>query len=123
MKQLLPTAADEYIAAHKEGDVITGRVSDVKGNRVNVDLGEGVHSHFSISEPETSKKETVSAPVADISAISNMLAARWKGAGGGGAEKSDAPPRREVPKTGQVRSFRITKIDAEKKRLEIELAG
>ncbi|MCU1327720.1 MAG: ribosomal protein [Bryobacterales bacterium] len=122
MKQLLPTAADEYIAAHNEGDVVTGRISDVKGNRVNVDLGEGVHSHFNLAEPE-SKKETVSAPVADISQISNMLAARWKGAGGGGTAATDAPARREVPRTGQVRSFKITKIDADKKRLEIELAG
>jgi small subunit ribosomal protein S1 len=122
MKQLLPTAADEYMAAHKEGDVVTGRISDVKGNRVNVDLGDGVHSHFNLAEPE-SKKETASAPVADISQISNMLAARWKGAGGGPAGSPDAPPRREVPKTGQIRSFRITKIDPEKKRLEIELAS
>jgi len=28
-----------------------------------------------------------------------------------------------VPKAGQIRSFKITKLDAEKKKLEIELAG
>ncbi len=122
MKQLLPTAMDEYIEAHKEGDVVTGRISDVKGNRVNVDLGDGVHAHFSIAEPE-SKKETNAAPVADIGAISNLLAARWKGTGSGGGAAVDAAPRREVPKTGQVRSFKITKLDVEKKRLDVELVG
>ena len=89
---------------------------------MNVDLGEGVHAHFSIAEQE-SKKETNAAPVADIGAISNLLAARWKGMGSGGGAVADAAPRREAPKTGQVRSFRITKIDLEKKRLEIELAN
>ncbi len=46
LKQLQPTSLDEYIAEHKEGDVVTGRVSDVKGNRVTVELGEGVSGAF-----------------------------------------------------------------------------
>jgi len=29
MKQLQPTSIDEYIAEHKEGDVVTGRIADV----------------------------------------------------------------------------------------------
>ena len=29
MKQLIPTSLDEYIAEHKEGDVVTGRMTDV----------------------------------------------------------------------------------------------
>ena len=31
MKQLIPTSLDEYIAEHKEGDVVTGRMTDVSG--------------------------------------------------------------------------------------------
>ena len=30
MKQLQPTSADEYIAEHKVGDVVTGRILDTK---------------------------------------------------------------------------------------------
>ena len=33
MKQLVPTSLDEYIAEHKEGDVVTGRMTDVSGGR------------------------------------------------------------------------------------------
>ena len=44
MKQLVPTSLDEYIAEHKEGDVVTGRMTDVSGNRARVELGEGVQA-------------------------------------------------------------------------------
>ena len=44
MKQLMPTSLDEYIAEHKEGDVVTGRMTDVSGGRAKVELGEGVHA-------------------------------------------------------------------------------
>ena len=30
MKQLVPTSLDEYIAEHKEGDVVTGRMTEVR---------------------------------------------------------------------------------------------
>jgi small subunit ribosomal protein S1 len=126
LKQLLPTAIDEYIAEHKEGDVVTGRVADVKGNRITVELGEGVQAHFSIAAEER-KPEQRSAPSVDVSALSSMLASKWKGSaggsGGGASAPSDSGPKRDVPKLGQIRSFRITKLDAEKKKLDIELAG
>jgi small subunit ribosomal protein S1 len=126
LKQLLPTALDEYIAEHKDGDVVTGRVADVKGNRITVELGEGVQAHFSIAAEER-KQEQRSAPSVDVSALSSMLASKWKGSaggsGGGAPAASDSGPKRDVPKLGQIRSFRITRLDAEKKKLEIELAG
>jgi small subunit ribosomal protein S1 len=126
LKQLLPTAIDEYIAEHKEGDVVTGRVAEVKGNRITVELGEGVQAHFNIAAEER-KQEQRSSPSVDVSALSSMLASKWKGsaggAGGGAPAAADSGPKRDVPKMGQIRSFRITKLDAEKKKLEIELAG
>src|SRR5579872_4137102 len=47
MKQLAPTGLDEYIAGHKEGDVVTGRIMNVSGggpasDEARVELGEGV---------------------------------------------------------------------------------
>src|SRR5580700_11161564 len=44
MKQLIPTSLDEYIAEHKEGDVVTGRMTDVSSGRAKVELGEGVYA-------------------------------------------------------------------------------
>jgi small subunit ribosomal protein S1 len=51
----------------------------------------------------------------DLSALGSMLQARWKGsAPAGGAEP-------EAARTGQIRKFRITKLDPAAKRIELEL--
>src|SRR5207248_1813967 len=42
MKQLVPSSLDEYIAEHKEGDAVTGRVIEASGKEARVELGEGV---------------------------------------------------------------------------------
>ena len=42
MKQLVPTGLDEYLAEHKEGDIVTGRMTEVTGETARVELGEGV---------------------------------------------------------------------------------
>ncbi len=41
IKQLVPTSIDEYIAEHKPGDGVSGRVVDVSATRAKVELGEG----------------------------------------------------------------------------------
>ena len=118
LKQLQPTSVDEFIAEHKEGETVTGRVSDVKGNRVTVELGEGVHSTFNLAVQEQ-KAEQPAANV-DLSALSSMLASKWKGGpGGAGSGESE---KKDTPKPGQVRSFKIMKLDADKKKIEIQLA-
>jgi hypothetical protein len=48
-----------------------------------------------------------------------MLANKWKM----GQTDTSAPARREAARAGQVRTFKITKLDPEKKRIEIELAS
>jgi len=117
MNQLTPTSADEYIAEHKEGDVVTGRVSDISRGKLSVELGEGVHA--SCTMPGESKEERRSEAKADVSSLSSMLASKWKQ----GVADTAQPARKEVAREGQVRSFRITKLDAEKKRIEVELAS
>ncbi len=121
LKQLQPTALDEYITEHKEGDSVTGRVTDVNRNRATVELGEGVQGFCSLSDKET-RQETKAGPV-DVSALSSMLASKWKGGGAPGNAANNDSQRQESLKTGQIRSFRISKLDAEKKRIELELAG
>src|SRR5205823_14858814 len=49
LKQLQPTSIDEYIAEHKEGDLVTGRIADISGGRAKVELGEGVRATCAVS--------------------------------------------------------------------------
>ena len=42
MKQLVPTGLDEYIAEHKIGDTVTGRLMDESPENARVELGEGI---------------------------------------------------------------------------------
>src|SRR5580658_9121005 len=42
MKQLVPSGLDEYIAEHKEGDVVTGRMIEVSDGQAHMELGEGI---------------------------------------------------------------------------------
>lgn len=114
IKKLVPTGLDEFVAEHKEGDVVTGRLIDEHGDNARVELGEGILAYCRIAAPAA---ESSAAPAkADLGSLTSMLQARWKGGSGGGA------PKREALKAGQVRSFRIAKLDADGKRIELELA-
>jgi small subunit ribosomal protein S1 len=113
IKQLVPTGLDEYIAEHKEGDVVTGRMTESSGGRLRVELGEGVQGVCRVSgapEPEEKAPEPTSN---SISSLTSMLEAKWKGGQGG---------RKEPARSGQIRSFRIVKLDAAAKKIELELA-
>jgi small subunit ribosomal protein S1 len=121
LKQLQPTSVDTWIAEHKEAEEITGRVSEVNRGRVQVELGENVHGVCMIAAQET-KQEQRSGPV-DVSTLSSMLTSKWKGSGSGPAGGGESAPRTEPLKVGQIRTFRITKLDAEKKRIDLELVS
>jgi len=114
MKQLVPTSLDEYIAEHKEGDMVTGRMTEVAGGRARVELGEGVQGtcRMNAGAPEPEKKEA-EADSANISSLTSMLQAKWKGGHGS---------KREPARSGQIRSFRIAKLDAAAKKIDLELA-
>jgi small subunit ribosomal protein S1 len=71
--------------------------------------------------PETKGEESAVEPVsqsADLSSLTAMLSAKWKQ---GAASGKSARP--EPVKAGQIRSFRITKLDQDNKKIEVELAG
>lgn len=116
MKQLVPTSLDEYIAERKAGDVVTGRVVDVRGGRARVELGEGVTGFCNLGTETTEAAAPDTASSLDVSALSSMLAARWKGGAG-------TPAAGEGLRPGQIRSFRITAIDAAQKRIDLALEG
>jgi len=113
MKQLEPTSIDEYLAEHKTGEVVSGRVVDVSGKRLKVELGEGVTA-FAPMPVQEHKEAAAGAQKTDLSSLTAMLSQKWK-SGGGTADTVEAI------RAGQVRSFKITQIDAEKKRIELEL--
>ncbi len=113
MKQLVPTGIDEYLAEHNEGDVVTGRLMDESG--VRAELGEGIHATCRAATAAAAPSEAQSTTRADLSSLSSMLQARWKTGSGG-------PPKAEPARAGQVRSFRIVKLDRAAKKIEVELA-
>jgi small subunit ribosomal protein S1 len=113
MKQLVPTGLDEYIAEHHDGDLVTGRLIEVSGEHGTVELGEGIRARAGlVAEPA---KEEAKSGVPDLSSFSSMLAARWKN--GPSAAEAKAEPVR----VGQIRSFRITLLDREAKKVEVRL--
>jgi small subunit ribosomal protein S1 len=119
IKQLQPTSIDEYIAEHKEGDVVTGRIADISGGRAKVELGEGVRAICAApAEGGGAEAKGSDAGKSDVSSLSSMLASKWKKGGAAGA-----PEKREPARAGQIRSFRIVRLDPAQKKIELELAG
>ena len=123
MKQLVPTGLDEYLAEHKEGDIVTGRMIEVSEGRARVELGEGVVATCRIPEEGSAKEDrqakqepsssTSSKP--DLSSLGSMLQARWKS----GAAAEETKP--EALRIGQIRKFRIAKLEPVTKKIEVEL--
>ena len=117
IKQLEPTSLDEYLAEHKVGETVSGRVVEVAGNTARIELGEGVIGTCALGASKTTEAASTGSSKADLSSLSSMLNARWKGTSPapGGAKTDALQP-------GQVRSFRITSIDAKARQIALELA-
>ena len=78
----VPTSIDEYIAEHKAGDVVSGRVVEESGERATVELGEGIRATCRTARSRyaaASAQTKVDSGKADLSSLSSMLQARWKG--------------------------------------------
>jgi len=115
MKQLVPTSIEEYIAERREGDVVSGRVMEISDGQARVELGEGIQGRCRIPVEATTEKETQSGSKADLSSLTSLLQARWKGGTAGGTSKP------EGVRAGQIRSFRVSKLDAATKTIDLEL--
>jgi small subunit ribosomal protein S1 len=118
MKQLIPTDIDEYIAEHKAGDTVSGRVVEQSGNLVLVELGDGIRAVCRASAAAakaTAAPEANSEAKVDLSSLSSMLKDRWKG-------NVPAAAKPEPLSEGQIRSFKIVKLDPEAKKIEVKLA-
>ena len=115
MKQLEPTSTDHYIAEHNANEVVSGRVVDVRSGRARVELGEGVHGDCPADDQANRTQPEQRARPADIGSLSAMLSARWKGGGSGPSESG--------LRVGQIRSFRITQMDAASRKIDLAPAG
>ena len=117
MKQLIPTDIDEYIAEHKPGDQVSGRVVEHSPSLTVVELGEGIRANCRVTaNAGAAVPEKKTEAKADLSSLSSMLKARWQG--NSPAATTKAEPLAE----DQIRTFRIVKLDAEAKKIEVELA-
>ncbi|MGA2651767.1 MAG: S1 RNA-binding domain-containing protein [Terracidiphilus sp.] len=118
MKQLIPTSIDEYIAEHKAGDTVSGRVIEYSPTQITVEVGEGIRAQCKVKTvaPSAAAAETNPEAKADLSSLTSLLSARWKG----NAPAATAKP--EPLAAGQIRNFKIVKLDAEAKKIEVELA-
>ncbi len=124
IKQLIPTSIDEYIAEHKVGDRVSGRVVELTASGATVELGEGIRAACggaaSPSAPDSSHKPSAadqSGTAPGLSQLSSMLKARWKG-------NAPAPSTHPEPLAeAQIRTFKIVKLEPDAKKIEVELAA
>lgn len=113
LKQLVPTGLDEYMAEHKEGDLVTGRLMDESGGQGRVELGQGIYAACNMKAAAAAAPEAAKPTKGDLSSLSAMLQTRWK--------TGSATAKAEPPRAGQVRSFRITHLDQTAKKIVVEL--
>jgi small subunit ribosomal protein S1 len=135
IKQLIPNDIDEYIAEHKVGDTVSGRVIEQAQALTIVELGDGIRAicrtesaptpEVPTAEPAAestgeaklkSKSKVKGDSKPDLSSLSSMLKDRWQG---------NAPAASEKPEPlseGQIRSFKVVYLDPETKKIEVELA-
>jgi small subunit ribosomal protein S1 len=106
------------MAEHQVGESVTGRIVEAGPGRTKVELGEGVFAECEVRE-ETANGSSApeSAAKADLASLTAMLSAKWKQ----GPTASSGPE--ESPRAGQIRTFRILKLDQPNKKIEVELAG
>ncbi|MHB1855833.1 MAG: 30S ribosomal protein S1 [Acidobacteriaceae bacterium] len=116
IKQLVPTSLGEYLREHNAGDVVSGRVVKQSPEATTVELGEGIRATCRTSTKAPSTPENKNSAGADLPALTSMLQARWKGGATPSGKQSE--PLAE----GQIRSFRIVKLDRAAETIELELA-
>jgi len=126
IKQMVPTGLDEFIAEHAVGDTVSGRIIEVDStaNTARVELGEGIVTIAALPVVVAAEATPVAAggPV-DLSQLGSLLSSKWK---------TDVSPKGKAVKpvpsavtsvaAGQVRSFKITSLDVDSKKVGLELA-
>jgi small subunit ribosomal protein S1 len=116
MKQRTSVTVDEYLAEHPVGSVVTGRILEVAQGLARVELGEGIEGVCQTGTAGGVAETPAAAGKVDLSSLSSMLQARWKGGVSSGAAKPEAIG------AGQIRSFRISKMEPNARKIDLQLA-
>ena len=104
MKQLIPTSIDEYLAERQMGDVVSGRVVEISDGRATVEVGEGIRATCRLGEGIAKVHPEKTEPKVDLSSLSSMLSARWKGGAGSGPSKPEPSARGKFAASKSSRS-------------------
>jgi small subunit ribosomal protein S1 len=90
---------------------------------VKVELGDGVFGHCKLTVAEAPEaKSSANVERVDVASVTAMLSAKWKG-GGATESKSSSTAEKNTVRAGQIRTFTIANMDAEHKRIQLELAS
>ena len=129
IKQMVPTGLDEFIAEHAVGGTVSGRIIDIDqlSNTARIELGEGILATCAVPalDPagDTAEPPPTSGAPVDLSQLGSLLSAKWK-TDVSSKPKAAKPVAASAPKTisaGQIRSFKLTTLDAETKKIGLEL--
>jgi small subunit ribosomal protein S1 len=120
LKQLQPTKVDNFITEHQVGETISGLLTDMRGNNLKFEVAEGVLAECKLAEAkkEEAKPAAEAAGAADVGSLAALLKGRWKEGKGG-----DPAPKQTTLKPGMLRTLKIVTLDAEQKRIVVELLG
>jgi len=118
LKQLQPTKVDNFIAEHTVGELLSGRIADVRTNSLKVEISEGVYGECKLEEKkeEAAKPAAVASSNVDLGSLAAMLKGRWKEGKGG-----DPAPKAATLRTGMIRNFKIASLDAEHKKIGLTI--
>ncbi len=116
MKQLAPTEKESFMSEVQVGDKITGRIAAVRGNEAIVEIGEGVTGICPLKAKAGSPQSRSGSVAADLSSMTSMLEAAWKG---GGKERKTAA---EPLTAGSIHTFRIAKLNTARGLIELARA-
>jgi small subunit ribosomal protein S1 len=118
LKQLQPTKVDSFITEHQIGETISGLLTDMRGNNLKFEVAEGVLAECKLAEPKKEEAKSVAeaAGASDVGSLAALLKGRWKEGKGG-----DPTPKASTLKPGMVRSLKIVSLDAEHKRITVEM--
>lgn len=120
MKQLEPTELDKYVASVAVGDTVNGRVLKASADKIDVELDEGVRGVCRLAaaeEPAQAEEPSAASDDADVSSLGARLQAAWKGGAPGGSGQDSTEFQ-----TGEVRTFKVTHVDAASGVIELALA-
>ena len=119
LKQLQPTKVDDFIAEHKVGEIISGLLTDMRGSNLKFEVAEGVFAECKLVEAKKEEAKRTAAEAAgsaDVGSLAALLKGRWKDGKG-----ADPAPIAAALKPGMLRTLKIVSLDAEHKRITVEL--